>query len=334
MHGGNGHGTWPQGPSGGPTGPGPTGPGAVGPVGPGPSGPGPGGPFAPQPGPHQGYPGGPPFPHQQPPHWGPQPPHPYGPRPPRRPPTRGQNVWRGIRNPLYAAQRAFRPSRPERVEDGTVRRLQVWRTLLGIAAWVCLTVTYGAISDADKAEDAVYERATQSWISALVLICTFPVVVGAFVAAARGPLRGLYLRRALRSLGAIGALMGSMATFPLAMAPESEGFRDLVGLPGKIVIGIACLWCLGFALYGVALSLVHVFRTADIHELVPPVLATVLVWEMALLDVIGGEYAQVPPLARAVFILGAPATVTALSCWEVHRLRRHHGLSLRRALRP
>ncbi len=77
----------------------------------------------------------------------------------------------------------------------------------------------------------------------------------------------------------------------------------------------------------------HVFRTADIHEVLPPILAGVLVWEMALLDVTTGAYDQAPPGVRRLFILGAPCTVTALSWWELSRLRRHHGLTLRTALR-
>ncbi|MGW1927474.1 hypothetical protein ACWCQ0_53660, partial [Streptomyces massasporeus] len=85
------------------------------------------------------------------------------------------------------------------------------------------------------------------------------------------------------------------------MAPESAGLRDAVGLPGRILIVVLCLWSIGFALYGIGLSLVHVFRTADIHEVLPPILAGVLVWEMALLDVITGSYDQVPPGARVIF---------------------------------
>lgn len=77
----------------------------------------------------------------------------------------------------------------------------------------------------------------------------------------------------------------------------------------------------------------HVFRTADIHEVVPPILATFLVWEMAIMDVATGAYENVPPLARIAFMAGAPVTVTALSAWEAYRLRRYHGLRLRAALR-
>ena len=53
-----------------------------------------------------------------------------------------------------------------------------------------------------------------------------------------------------------------------------------------------------FALYGIGMSWVHVFRTADIHEVLPPILACFLVREMALLDVTAGAYDQAPPGVR------------------------------------
>ncbi|MFF3017734.1 hypothetical protein [Streptomyces sp. NPDC057939] len=266
---------------------------------------------------------------------GPHPGYPYAPVPPRPVVlTWRQKVVRFVFNPLYAARLVFRPSRPGLVSDPLVRRLQLWRTLLGAAAWLALTFTYTAISSAEDVGAVAGDRFGQSWDSVLVLACTFPVVVGSFVAAARGPVRRLYLRRALRSLGSVTALMVAVGSFAFVAAPGAQGLRDAVGLPGRIVIGLMFLWALGFALHGTGLSLVHVFRTADIHELVPPVLATLLVWEMAVLDLVNGAYDQVPPAARLAFVLGAPVTVTALSVWEAHRLRRHHGLSLRRALRP
>lgn len=302
-----------------------------GPAGGGAAYPPPGHPYAP-PGPPPVPPQG--YPYAQP---GRPPGHPYGPPyppvPPPREPSRARKILRGLYNPLYAAHRTFRPARPGIVGDRLVRRLQWWRTGLGLAAWVGLMVTYNAVTSAADVHGVASERLDQSWTSVLTLVCTFPVVVGAFVAAARDGMRRVYLRRALRPLGSVVAMMLSMGTAALAMAPELQGLRDFVGLPGKIVMVVVCLWAVCFALYGIGLSLVHVFRTADIHEVLPPFLAGILVWEMALLDVITGSYDQVPPGARAAFILGAPVTVTALSCWELYRLRRHHGLTLRTALR-
>ncbi|MFJ1865455.1 hypothetical protein ACIOD1_12570 [Streptomyces sp. NPDC088097] len=342
MSGYGGGGAWD--PAGGPGGPPPAGPPGQGPYGQGPPGQGPYGPpqahpYGPPPGspygPPQGYPyaapPGPPYAQQVPQQGYPYAP-PYPPPAPPVEPSRGRKILRGAVNPLYASQRTFRPSRPGTVEDPQVRKLQLWRTVLGLVAWIGLMVTYKAVVSASDVQSVASERLDQSWSSVLVLVCTFPVFVGAFVAAARGGLRRVYLRRALRPFGAVLAVMASMGTSALAMAPETAGLRDAVGLPGKIAIGVLCLWSIGFALYGIGLSLVHVFRTADIHEVVPPVLAGILVWEMALLDLITGAYPQVPAAARAVFVLGAPVTVTALSWWELRRLRLRHGLTVRGAL--
>ncbi|MFF9066311.1 hypothetical protein ACF09E_13255 [Streptomyces sp. NPDC014891] len=290
-------------------------------------------------GPPQGFPyprSGPPSgqPHGRP---GPLPGYPYppvpGPFPPPRPePSRARTVVRCLYNPLYAAQRTFRPSRPGLVDDREVRRLQYWRTGLGLLAWVALMLSYQAVVTADDVQGVAGDRLDQSWTSVLVLVCTLPVAVGAFVAAARDGLRRVYLRRVLRPLGAVLAIMASMGTSALAMAPEPAGFREAVGLPGRVVIVALMVWSIGFALYGIGLSLVHVFRTADVHEVLPPLLAGVLVWETALLDLLTGAYDQAPPGIRWLFVLGAPVTVTALSWWELHRLRRRHGLTLRTAL--
>lgn len=61
-----------------------------------------------------------------------------------------------------------------------------------------------------------------------------------------------------------------------------------------------CAWSVGSALYGIALCLMHVFRTADIHEVLPPIPATLLVWVMAAVDVISNANAEVPAVARIV----------------------------------
>ncbi|MFF2653919.1 hypothetical protein [Streptomyces sp. NPDC058045] len=274
-----------------------------------------------------------------PPGW--RPPQPYGGgpqppylRPPRPPLSRRQRIIKCVYNPFYAAQRAFRPSRPGVVEDLTVRRIQMWRTGLGIAAWLVLVMSYKPIDDAKGAESVAGDKFDQSWISTLVLVCAFPFVIALFVSVARGALRGLYLRRSLKSFGAVAALMGSMATFPLALAPDPEtsGFRDAIGTPGKVVLIALCAWSLGFALYGIGLCLMHVFRTADIHEVLPPILATLLVWVTAALDVINNENAEAPALARLAFLLGAPVSVTVLSCWELYRLGKYHRLTVRGAL--
>ncbi|WP_345288003.1 hypothetical protein [Kitasatospora albolonga] len=53
---------------------------------------------------------------------------------------------------------------------------------------------------------------------------------------------------------------------------------------------------------------------------------------MALLDVVTGAYSRGPAGRPCRFHPRAPITVTALSWWELRRLKEHHGLTLREAL--
>lgn len=243
-------------------------------------------------------------------------------------PTRLQRLNHRI-GPIAVAKRVFRPSREGRVQDPTIKKLQIARSLTGIVVTIWFLVSYRLIADAGEVVD---ERTQQVWINVLMLVCSFPVVVGAFIALTRPPQRALYLRRARRSLGALLSVMGGMFYFVLMQAPEFSGLRDPLGMPGKVVGALLAVWLIFFVLYGLVFSLVEVFRTADIHELVPPLLVSVLSWEMACLDVITGAYEGVPPGVRAAFILGAPVSVTIVSFYEARRLRRHHGLTLRGAL--
>jgi hypothetical protein len=166
---------------------------------------------------------------------------------------------------------------------------------------------------------------------------TFPVAVAVFIAAARPPNRRLFLRRVGKPAGALLALVLTLAVPRLI---TGLGYVDeetnWTASAGRVVLlfalGAFLLWLAPFALYGIAQSLVHVFRTADLHETLPPLLATLLVWEVALFDVYQGAYDGVPIGVRVAFLLGAPLTVTAAAMWELRRLRTRHGITLRAAL--
>ena len=101
---------------------------------------------------------------------------------------------------------------------------------------------------------------------------------------------------------------------------------------GRTVVVLTIVWVLPFVIYGIAMSLVHVFRTADIHETVPSLVAMTVVWEMLFVDVFTGAYEGVPGPLRLIMLMGAPVSVTAVGLWELHRLRVYYGLRLRGAL--
>ncbi|MGK5553535.1 hypothetical protein ACSNOI_18135 [Actinomadura kijaniata] len=215
-----------------------------------------------------------------------------------------------------------------------MKKAQVCRTVVGLVAVTWMLLSYGLAANADAVVD---DRFAQIRTTLITLAVTFPIAVAVFVAAARPPNRSLFLRRVAKPAGALLALVVTIATPRLitGLGYVTEE-TDWTSSPWRVVLlfalGAFSLWLAPFGLYGIVQSLVHVFRTADLHETVPPLLATLLVWEVALLDVFRGAYDSVPLGVRLAFILGAPLSVTALAMWELRRLRTRHGITLRGAL--
>ncbi|WP_326667816.1 hypothetical protein [Streptomyces sp. NBC_01257] len=215
-----------------------------------------------------------------------------------------------------------------------MKRIQVLRSVVGLIAVTWMLLSYGPAADAD---DVMDDRFGQIRTTLIALGVTFPVAVAAFVMAARPPNRRLFLRRVGKPVGALLALVVTLASPRLVTGLGYVGENtDWTASAGRVVLlfalGAFLLWLAPFALYGIAQSLVHVFRTADLHETVPPLLATLLVWEVALFDVFRGAYDGVSTGVRVAFVLGAPLTVTAVAMWELRRLRTRHAITLRAAL--
>ncbi|GGQ23793.1 hypothetical protein BKA00_006068 [Actinomadura coerulea] len=237
-------------------------------------------------------------------------------------------------NPFAVGNAVFAPSRPDRVHDPAVKKVQIWRTVIGLVAVVWMLFSFGLASDADGVLD---DRFAQIRTTLITLAVTFPIAVAVFIAVARPPNRRLFLRRAVRPAAALLTLIVTLAAPRLAtgLGYVTES-TDWTASPWRLVllfaIGAFSLWYIPFGLYGVVQSLVHVFRTADLHDTVPPLLATLLVWEVAVFDMFQGAYSGAPIGVRLAFILGAPLSVTAVAMWELRRLRTRHGITLRGAL--
>ncbi|MFF1686687.1 MULTISPECIES: hypothetical protein [unclassified Streptomyces] len=224
----------------------------------------------------------------------------------------------------------FKPSRPGIVDDALVARVQKIRTLVGLGAVVWVSMSYKLANSLDDIAD---DRTRQSWISILMLCVTYPFAVGLLLALADPSARRELLRRAAKPFGAMVSIVAAMALFPvLVLSGFAEG--KFATNPGMTVVTFAVTllvlgWVVPFIFWGIGLALVYVFRTADIHETVPPLLAITLVWETTLVDLFTGAYAGVPGPLYVLFLLGAPASVTAVGLWELHRLRAHRGIAVR-----
>ncbi|MEV7087577.1 hypothetical protein AB0O07_17005 [Streptomyces sp. NPDC093085] len=233
-----------------------------------------------------------------------------------------------------------RPTRPDRVDDPVVRRIQVLRMVVGLAAIAWILVAYRIAADAQAVAWQRFEQAGDAWA---VLAATFPVCVGVFIALSRPDRRREYLRRALKPLGALLALGGALGFILLLVfgfltggsirrAPEHPATADYLMILYQFALVIGCIWAIAFIVYGAGLALTHMFRAADIHDVLPPLTATLLAWELSVMDLIQDTYAGAPTGVLVAAVFGGPMSVTAVSLWELRRLRTRHGRTVREAL--
>lgn len=108
-----------------------------------------------------------------------------------------------------------------------------------------MTLAVAVVYSAAAPKELASERFNDAWINVLILTCALPLVVGAFILAARPPNRGVFARRIRYPLIAVGAMFGSMFTFVLAAVPDLDGLREAAGpvvlIPGGVVL---FLWML------------------------------------------------------------------------------------------
>lgn len=235
--------------------------------------------------------------------------------------------------PFIAAHRAFRPSRPDLVVDLGIRAAQIARSAIGIIATLWLVHAYPL---QESAVAVAWGKAAEVLISTVVMLVTGPLALFGFILAARGPVRTIYLRRLTGPLTGFGALSASVALMWFLIS-ESSGLQapaTLSGLPllGPLFSLIAVLFALPFGISAALLCVHYTFRVADVHEVLPPLIAPVLTWVMFGLQVADSSPVAAPATVQFLFLVGPPLSVTGLSAWELRRLRTCHGITVRRAL--
>ncbi|MEV7614369.1 hypothetical protein [Streptomyces sp. NPDC089799] len=235
--------------------------------------------------------------------------------------------------PFVTAARFQRPGREDRLDDPAIARAQVARTGIGLAATAWLFYAY---SLRQGAKDVIDDKIVEVLISAAVLMVVGPLAVGAFVVAARPPLRREYSRRLGGPLTAFGVLFGSAALLAFSFRSDLSGrlFAEAggVGVVLSLIAGPVALFLLPFVLTSSVLCVHHSFRTADVHEVLPSLLSPVVVVVMSVLQAVDGPPVNAPQGVWFLFLAGAPLSVTALSVWEQRRLRTRYGITLRGAL--
>jgi len=303
-----------------------------------PTGPGPGNPYGPPPaGPYGPQPGAGPYgpPQPIPPQVGP---YPYGPtrRPRRRNPLRRVpflNIISGIIHSAHrAADRLFVQDGGVRINDPLVVRVQIFRSVLGLLATLALAFYYG------KGEEAWHGAASNGFgnllITPVLLIVTGPLVVIGFILYAPLHLRPVLRSRLKGPLKTVAWYVLSVAVFVAVMvAAATTGYLEKLpqwaaGALALVVLAVI-VWGLPFLFFASVYSAKTAFNTAHVHPMLPAVLTAVLVWAVAVFNLIDQGMPQGPVAAQLCSLLGGPLSVTAVSLWELRRMRTRHGVALR-----
>ncbi|WP_210584760.1 hypothetical protein [Streptomyces sp. GESEQ-35] len=267
-------------------------------------------------------------------------PYPYGPPAPVpvRAPRRRYRLW--FLSPVYlilrsahrVATRLFVQEGDGRIVDRTVDRVQIARTVLGLAATAALVLAYGV--EEDRWEDAATNGLGNAIIAPFLLIVAGPLVILGFIFYAPPHLRPHMRSRLGAPLKAVGwyllSLVGLGGIIYWAGRPgllESlHGWQ--VGVVGAVLI-VAIFWGLPYFFLASLYSARSAFNTAHVHPMLPPVVTVVLVWVLAIFQLIDSGTPQGPPVVQFCSLLGGPLSVTAVSLWELRRMRTRFGITVR-----
>lgn len=218
--------------------------------------------------------------------------------------------------PKYAARAVFHPAWIPESVDPAVEQLKKIRLIAGtVAAIGVYTFVEGGFAFDEMLENML--------TASVVLLFITPLTVGVmlFVWRRRGSVSGLKpslfnsLKLLLLFVGAI------VLTVVLLQTAGGAGFFILV-------LGPVVLWLIGFVARGAWHVGANFFGTAGVHRCLPPLLATVTSWLMALPDLFTGDLHGLSLGMGVLFILGAPLTVTGIALLEMRRLGQHYGIRL------
>jgi hypothetical protein len=218
-----------------------------------------------------------------------------------------------------------------RIEDRTVDRVQTARTVLGAAATIGLILAYNV--DPNRWEDAAWGGADQLVFAPFVLIIAAPLVIAGFIYYAPPHLRPQLRSRLRAPLKAVGWYVLTLVVMGGILVPTSQLVNDRDGKDWwEYVLVIASLivfvWGFPFFFMASLYSARSAFNSAQVHPMLPPVLTMTLVWVFTALSLTDGLPGG-PPLVQFCSVLGGPLSVTAVSLWELRRMKTRFGVTLR-----
>ncbi|HET9382290.1 MAG TPA: hypothetical protein VFP69_15865 [Streptomyces sp.] len=236
----------------------------------------------------------------------------------------GQGSWTGgtlggreALKPKHLARAVFHPAWIPPALDPAVEQLKRARLIAGtVAAVGVYTFLEGGFAFEELLENMLTASA--------VLLFITPLTVGVMVLVWRrhGGRVGALKQPLLNSLKLLLLFVGTVvATVMVWWFASGAGLFVLLLAP-------AAFWLTAVLIRGGVHVSGNFFGTAGVHRCLPPLLATVTSWLMALPDLVTGDLHGLGFTMGVVFILGAPVTVTGIAVLEARRLRERYGIRL------
>ncbi|CAL9614475.1 hypothetical protein SUDANB105_05693 [Streptomyces sp. enrichment culture] len=237
--------------------------------------------------------------------------------------TRTQGSWTGgtltprsLLRPKELARALFHPAWIPDSLDPAVEQLKRVRLIAGtVAAVGVYTFVEGGFAFEEVLENMLTASAVLLFITPLTVgVMLFVWRRGGTVRAMREPL--------LNSLKLLLAFVGTIVLTVLVWRfAGGAGFFVLLLAP-------VALWLTAIVIRGAVHVSGNFFGTAGVHRCLPPLLATVTTWLMAIPDLVTGDLHGLSLTMGFLFILGAPLTVTGIALLEMGRLRQRYGIRL------
>ncbi|MEU1281723.1 hypothetical protein [Streptomyces sp. NPDC005805] len=228
------------------------------------------------------------------------------------------------------SRRKFPSELHRRIHDPQVWKVQRTRAWIALAASLLILTAYGTDQDWAEVQDQYLLRlAITPWL----LLLTAPLVIVLLFrlapSAARPGMRSRLRRPVRMVLWYFGAFTLVPVMFALVMA-VGDYFQ---GKPWSPFLSLALLypvlWMLCFVGFGSPTMVRTAFGTSEVHAALPALLTGVLVWELAVINLVTAGMPPGPPLIQILAVFCGPLSVTAVAYWEIDRLRVRHGVRLR-----
>ncbi|MFI1964570.1 hypothetical protein ACH429_10675 [Streptomyces pathocidini] len=227
------------------------------------------------------------------------------------------------------------PLRPlGQVEDPDVSRVQ------RVRAWMAFVISVGLLSAFGGWQHLPGQLLQHLLFAPWLALVSAAVVVALLFWVARPGTRRV-MRAQLWPAGRSALwYFGAWTLVPLLFTAAGQGMRLLPssanGLSGVLLwvsVMFVCWapfwWVIFFLCFASGPALRHAFNLSALHTALPALVTSVLVWVFAFLGLPPGGLPPGPAALAVCVFLGGPVSVTALAWWEIHRLRRRHGVRWR-----